>query len=129
MTPLGPIGFAVLATLKDRDAAETDSYARFVRNLNWFVRVAYELCTFVILWELAYQAMVLKRTLMIRYESATTGVSTAQIMNIQNASGGMWAFSEGLQVMYLVVLLYLLRPIVFSIVGNVAGAMALRRAR
>jgi hypothetical protein len=73
--------------------------------------------------------MVLKRTLMIRYESATTGVSTAQIMNIQNASGGMWAFSEGLQVMYLVVLLYLLRPIVFSIVGNVAGAMPLRRAR
>jgi hypothetical protein len=129
VTPLGPIGFAVLATLKDRDATETDSYARFVRNLNWFVRVAYELCTFVILWELAYQAMVLKRTLMIRYESATTGVSTAQIMNIQNASGGMWAFSEGLQVMYLVVLLYLLRPIVFSIVGNVAGAMALRRAR
>src|SRR6185369_144817 len=33
VTPMGPIGFAVLATLKDRDAAETDSYARFVHNL------------------------------------------------------------------------------------------------
>jgi hypothetical protein len=129
LTVLGPIGFAVLAALNDRDAAETDSYARFVRNLNWFVRVGYELCTFVIIWELAYQAVVLKRTLMIRYEAATTGVSTAQIMNMQNASSGMWAFSEGLEAMYLVVLLYLLRPVVFRVVGHVAATMASARAR
>jgi hypothetical protein len=124
LTALGPIGFAVLAMLNDRAPAETDRYARFVRSLNWFVRVGYELCTFAIVWELAYQAMVLKRTLMIRYEAATTGVSTAQIMNIQNASAGMWAFSEGLEVMYLVVLLYLIRPIVFRVVGHVATTMA-----
>ena len=129
VTPMGPIGFAVLAMLKDRDAAETDSYARFVRNLNWFVRVAYELGTFVLIWELAYQAMVLKRTLMIRYDAATTGVSTAQIIDLQNASGGMWAFSEGLEVMYLVVLLYLLRPVIFRAVGHLAATMASARAR
>ena len=129
VTPMGPIGFAVLATLKDRDAAETDSYARFVRNLNWFVRVAYDLCTFVLIWELAYQTMVLKRTLMIRYDAATTGVSTAQIIDLQNASGGMWAFSEGLEVMYLVVLLYLLRPVIFRAVGHVAATMTSARAR
>jgi hypothetical protein len=29
----------VLATLKDRDALEIDRYARFVRNMKWFVRV------------------------------------------------------------------------------------------
>ena len=117
---LGPFGFAVLAMLSDREApAETDWHARFVRKLNWFARVGYELCTFVVVWVLAYEAMVLKRTLVIRYQAATTGMSTAQIINLQNASGGMWAFGEGMEVMFLVVLFYLLRPIVFSIVGYV----------
>lgn len=83
----------------DRAPAETDWHARFVRSLNGFVRVGYELCTFVIIWVLAYEAMVLKRTLLIRYEAATTGVSIAQIMDRQNASGGMWAFAEGNEVM------------------------------
>lgn len=83
----------------DRAPAETDWHARFVRSLNGFVRVGYELCTFVIIWVLAYEAMVLKRALLIRYEAATTGVSIAQIMDRQNASGGMWAFAEGNEVM------------------------------
>jgi len=83
---LGPFGFAVLAVLNDRAPAETDRYARFVRNLNRFVRVGYEVCAFVIIWLIAYQAMVLKRDLMIMYESATTGISTAQIIDHQNAS-------------------------------------------
>jgi hypothetical protein len=117
---LGPFGFAVLAMLNDRAPAETDRYARFVHNLNRFVRVGYEVCTFVIVWVLAYQAMVLKRNLMILYESATTGMSTAQIIDLQNASSGMWAFAEGNEVMYMVVLLYLIRPIVFNLVGLVA---------
>jgi hypothetical protein len=124
LAALGPFGFAVLAMLNDRAPAETDWHARFVRHLNGFVRVGYELCTFVIVWVLAYEAMVLKRTLMIRYEAATTGISIAQIIDRQNASAGMWAFAEGMEVMYLVVLLYLLRPIVFSIVGRVAASMA-----
>jgi hypothetical protein len=126
---LGPFGFAVLAMLNDRAPTETDWHARFVRNLNGFVRVGYELCTFVIVWVLAYETMVLKRTLMIRYEAATTGISTAQIIDRQNASAGMWAFAEGNEVMYLVVLLYLLWPIVFSIVGRVAAIMASPKAR
>jgi hypothetical protein len=128
LAALGPFGFAVLAMLNDRAPAETDRYARFVHNLNWLVRGGYELCTYVIVWELAYQAMVLKRTLMIQYEAATTGVSTTQITNIQNASSGMWAFAEGNEVMYFVALLYLLRPIVFCIVGHVAAAMASPKA-
>jgi hypothetical protein len=128
LAALGPFGFAVLAMLNDRAPAETDWHARFVRSLNGFVRVGYELCTFVIIWVLAYEAMVLKRTLMIRYEAATTGVSIAQIMDRQNASGGMWAFAEGNEVIYLVVLLYLLWPIVFNIVGRVASMMASPKA-
>jgi len=126
LAALGPLGFAVLATLNDRTMAETDIYTEFVRKLNWIVRAGYELCTFVIIWELAWQAMVLKRTLMIQYEAATTGVSTAQIIDIQNASSGMWAFGEGLEVMYFAVLLYVLRPIAFRIGVHV---MALPKAR
>jgi hypothetical protein len=121
---LGPLGFAILARLNDRASAETDPHARFVRSLNRFIRLGYEVCIFVVIWLLAYQAMVLKRNLMILYESATTGISTAQIINLQNASSGMWAFAEGMEVMYMVVLLYLIWPIVFNIVGRVAAIMA-----
>jgi hypothetical protein len=126
---LGPFGFAILAMLNDRAPGETNRHARFVRNLNKFVRVGYEVCSFVIIWLLAYQAMVLKRNLMIMFESATTGVSTAQIIDRQNASSGMWAFGEGIEVMYMVVLLYLIWPIVFNIVGRVAAIVAPPKAR
>lgn len=126
---LGPFGFAILTMLNDRAPAETDCYGRFVRNLSKFVRVGYEACTFVVIWLLAEQAMVLKRNLMIMYESAATGVSTAQIIDRQNASSGMWAFAEGMEVVYMVVLFYLLWPIVFNIVGCVAANMASPKAR
>jgi hypothetical protein len=121
---LGPFGFTILAMLNDRAPAETDRYARFVRNLNRFVRVGYEVCIFVIIWLLAYQAMVLKRNLMIMHESATSGLSTAQIIDLRNASSGMWAFAEGNEVMYMVVLLYLIWPMVFNIMGRVTAIMA-----
>ena len=128
LAALGPFGFAVLAMLNDRAPAETDWYARFVRNLNWFVRVGYELCIFVMAWVLAYQGMVFKRNLMIRHEAAITGMSVAQIIDQQNASSGMWAFAEGNEVMYLVILFYLLWPIVFNIVGRVAATTASPKA-
>jgi hypothetical protein len=121
---LGPFGLAILAMLNDRATEETDRYSRFVHSLNGFVRAGYELCTFLIVWVLAFEAMVLKRTLMIRYEAATTGSSIAQVTDLHNASGGMWAFAEGMEVMYFVVLLYLLRPVVFNIVGRVAETIA-----
>jgi hypothetical protein len=66
---------------------------------------------------------------MILYESATTGSSTAQIIANQNASSGMWAFSEGLEVMFLVALLYLIWPIAFNIVGRLATLMASPKPR
>ncbi len=103
--------------------------ARFVRNLHGFVRGGYEICCFVIIWVLAYQAMVLNRHLIIQYQAVTTGVSTQQIIDIQNASSGMWAFAEGNEEMFLVALLYLLRPIVFGIVGHVVAMRSSSRAR
>lgn len=126
LAALGPFGFAVLAMLSDRAPAENDRFARFVRSLNGFMRVGYEVCTFMIVWVLAYEAMVLHRSLMIRYEAATTGVSTAQIMSMQSASSGMWAFAEGNEVIFLVALLYMLRPIVFSCVSYMTAAASPR---
>ena len=107
---------------------QTDRYARFVGKMHWMVRVGYELCCLVIAWELAYQGMVLKRVLMIRFEAARSGMSVAQVIDLQNASGGMWAFSEGLEVMFLVVLLYLLRPVVFNLVGRLVVPTASPKA-
>ena len=126
---LGPFGFAILAMLNDKAATETDRHARFVRNLNRLVRVVYEVSRFVVIWLLAFQAMLLKRNLMIMYESATTGISTAQIIDRQNASSGMWAFAEGNEVMYIVVLLYLIWPIIFEMFGRVAAMMASSKSR
>lgn len=126
---LGPIGFAILARLSDRAPGETNRYERWVSKLKWFVRAGYEVGMFVVLWELAYLAMVLKRNLMIQYESAATGVATAQIIATQNASSGMWAFGEWMETMYWVVLLYLLWPIVFNFVGGVAASVAPSKAR
>jgi hypothetical protein len=121
LAPFGPLGFAVLSVLNDRAPSETDRYTRFLRGRNAWVRAGYEICSFIVIWELGEQIMILKRNLMIWYQSVTTGVSTAQIIAIQDASSGMWAFGEGLEVMFFVILLYLLRPILFNLV---AGAMA-----
>jgi|SRR5580704_11658187 hypothetical protein len=129
MAAFGPFGFAALARLNDRAPAEADSYARFVRKLNGLVRAGYELCTFVMVWVLAYQGMVFKRNLMIRHEAVITGMSVAQIIDSQNASSGMWAFAEGNEVMYLVILLYLLWPIAFNILGRAATPMASPKAK
>jgi hypothetical protein len=126
---LGPVGFAVLVMLNDRAPVEKDSYAQFVRSMNGFTRTGYELCCFVIVWVLAYQAMILNRELIVRYQAITTGVSTQQIIDIQNASSGMWAFAEGTEVMFIVVLLYMLRPVAFDIVRHVAATVTTPRAR
>ena len=96
--------------------------------MNTPVRAGYEVLSFLIIWELAWQAMILMSTLMVRYEAFTTGVSVAQIMSVRDASSGMWAFGEGMEVMYLAVLLYLLRPIVFRMVARLAARRSSRRA-
>jgi hypothetical protein len=126
---LGPLGFAVLETLNDKAPGETDRYSRFVRSMNIFVRIGYELVTFWCLWELGYLLMVLKRNVTIMAQSAFTGVSAAQIIATQDASSGMWAFGESLEVMFIVVVLYLLRPILFNIVARIAASTATRNAR
>ncbi|MCX7148158.1 MAG: hypothetical protein NTY05_01920 [Rhodocyclales bacterium] len=115
---LGTFGFIVLTMLGDKAPAHRDLYQQFVRKLKIHLRVAYELCLFMAVWVIAFQTMVLKRDLMIAHQAAVTGRSIAQIIDEQNASSGMWAFSEGLEILYLVVLFYLLWPICFNLVGR-----------
>jgi hypothetical protein len=71
-----------------------------------------------------WDTVVLKHTLLIMYEAAATGTSAAQIIAQQNASSGMWAFGEGLEELYLVVIFYLLWPICFNIVARLPGLWA-----
>ena len=115
---LGPFGLIILTLLSDNAPAPADLYQQFVGKLKIYLRVAYELIFFLVVWVGAFQTLVLKRDLMIMYEAATTGISTAQIIDRQNASSGMWAFSEGLEVLFLVVLFYLLWPICFNLAGR-----------
>jgi len=129
LAALGPFGFAILAILSNKTPKKTDRHEQFVRGLNWFWYIGYQACKFVIIWLLAFQLMVLKRNLMIQYESFTTGVSTAQIIDQQNASSGMWAFAEGNEVMYMVVLLYVIWPVGFNVAARVAATMASHKVR
>jgi hypothetical protein len=68
--------------------------------------------------------MILIGNLSIMYEAASTGRTIAEIIEIRNASSGMWAFSEGLEVMYLMVLFYLLRPVCFNAIGRLPNLWA-----
>ena len=113
-----------MTILRDNAPAPGDLYQRFMSKLKIYLRVAYELTLFVLVWIGAYQAMVLKRDFMIMRQAAATGVSTAQIIAQQNASSGMWAFGESLEVMFLVVLFYLLWPIFFNMAGRLLRPQA-----
>jgi hypothetical protein len=115
---LGPIGFAILASLRDLSPAPSGLYERCNRRLNVFLRGAYEIGFVILAWNLSWQMMLIKREAMISYESAVTGVSRGQILDQQNASSGMWAFGEINEVMYFFVLLYLLRPVCVNVVGS-----------
>ena len=113
----GPFGFIVIAMLEDRAPASYDLYQQFIRKLKLYWRVPIEIAAFVTVWSLAFELMVLKRDLMISYESFMSGTPVATIIDWQNQSSGMWAFSEGNEVIYLVVLIYLLWPVFFNVVG------------
>jgi hypothetical protein len=117
---LGPFGLIILTMLSDNAPTPGDLYRQFVSKLKISVRVVYELGFFIVAWLVAFQVMVLRRDLMIMYESATTGVPVAQIIDQQNASSGMYAFGEGLEVLFLVALCYLLWPLCFNVVGRLA---------
>jgi hypothetical protein len=114
----GPFGFIAIALLQDRAPAPEDLYQLFIRKLKMVWRVPLEIAVCVAAWVAAFLSMLLKRDLMIRYESFSTGTPVEAIVARQLESSGMYAFSEGLTVMYFVVLLYLLLPIIVNLAGR-----------
>src|SRR5262245_6276716 len=114
----GPLGFSVIAALEDRSPAPGDLYQQLIRNLKTYWRVPFEIALFVSIWVLSYRFIVLKRDLMISFESFMTGTPTSTIIAEQLASSGMWAAGEGMEQLYLVPLIYLLWPIFFNLAGH-----------
>jgi hypothetical protein len=115
---LGPFGIMILATLQDKGSLAGDLCQQFVGKLKFYLRVPLELCFFVLMWTVAYQTVILISNLSIMCESVVTGRTIAEIIDIRDASSGMWAFSEALEIMYLMVLFYLLRPICFNAIWH-----------
>jgi len=114
----GPFGFVVIAALEDRAPAPGDLHQQFMRKLRIYGRLPLEVVMFVAVWFVTYEFVVLKRNLMIAFESLSTGTPTATIVAQQAASSGMWAAGEGMEQIYLVILIYLLRPILFNLGGQ-----------
>jgi len=115
---LGPIGLAILASLRDLRPEPSDLYERFNRRLNAFLRGAYEIVFFILAWTLSWQMMLIKREAMIAFESAMTGLSRDQVLEQENMQSAMWAFSELNEVMYFFAVLYLLRPVCINVLGS-----------
>ena len=115
---LGPFGMILLNFLEDKDPGRWNRYSLFVGKFNFLQRTLYETGLLFFIWISAEQGMLIKRYLGIAYESWTTGVSKQQILDQQNASSGMWAFSEGLEVFFLVILFYILCPFTFNLTGS-----------
>jgi hypothetical protein len=101
---LGPFGLIVLTIVRDNDPLPGDLYQRFIRSMKTGMRLAFELGLFALVWVGAFLSVVLIREVRIVAESAFTGTSRAQIVSVQLASSGMWAFTEGLETLALVVL-------------------------
>jgi hypothetical protein len=116
---LGPFGLAALAILGDRGSSHSGQSGRSAGWKRLLPRVMFEIAFFVLAWVVAYQAMAMWRDFMIMRESLMTGVPVAAIISQRDASGGMWAFGEGMEVMFLVALLYALRPVCSSMAGPI----------
>lgn len=114
----GPFGFMFIAMLEDRSPAPDDLYQQFIRKLKMYWHAPLEIAVFVSVWFLAYESVVLKRELMISFQSFSTGTPATTIIAQQSASSGMWAFGEGLEAIYLVTLIYLLWPLFFNLAGH-----------
>ncbi len=115
----GPFGLTVLSMLGDKSPAPGDLFRQIIQRQRLSIRIVYEIIFFAAVWVLSCQIMVLKRNLLILAESVRTGVSTAQIIDRQNASSGMWAYTEGMEVLYLVAVFYVFWPLCFNLIARI----------
>jgi hypothetical protein len=125
----GPFGFMLIAMLGDRSPEPGDAYQHFVRRLKPYWRLPLEAALFFAAWLLAFGFVALKGDLVIRYVSFSTGRTVEAIVAEQTASSGMYAFGEGLEAMYLFVLIYLLWPLAFNLAASLKSGTLLRQER
>jgi hypothetical protein len=115
---LGPLGFMLMTLLPDKAPAPADLYQQFIRRQGLYLRIVYEILFFVAIWNIAYESVVVLSYFLILAEAARTGNSIAQIVDVQLASSGMWAFSEGMEECFLMVMIYLLWPLGFNLLAR-----------
>jgi len=128
LSVLGPFGLIALTIVRDRDPLPGDLYQRFIRSMKSVWRVAYEVGIFVLVWFVAFLSVALLGEIRILAESAYTGTPRAQIVAVQLASSGMWAFTEGLETLALVVLFYLTYPVLFNVAGRIFSSKSVHTA-
>ena len=121
---LGPFGLIALTIVRDNDPLPGDMYQKFLRRMSAVLRVVYEVGLLVIVWNAAFLLVFLIGEIRIMAESAFTGTPAAQIVSVPNASSGMWAFSEGMEALGLVVFFYLAFPVMFNITGRLYSHLA-----
>ena len=126
---LGPIGLIVLSVIPDHAPSSEDLYQRFLGRMKAASRIAYEIGLFVVVWISAFTIVSLITELRILGESIFTGTPRAQIVNVQLASSGMYAFGEFLEVTGLVVFFYLTFPVVFNVAGRLLSFRAVASGR
>ena len=108
---LGPVGLAALTMLNDGEPHPADVLHAFRAKLGPALRAVYEVILFMGIWILAFAGVALKEEWTAILEASRRGVTVSQILQERDASSGMMAFGEGLEIMYLVVLLYLMWPV------------------
>jgi hypothetical protein len=118
LSVLGPFGLIALTIVRDNDPLPGDLYQRFIRSMKSVWHVAYEMGLFALVWIGAFLSVNLLGEIRIIGESAFTGTPRSQIVAVQLASSGMWAFTEGLEALGLVVLFYLTFPVLFNVAGR-----------
>jgi hypothetical protein len=124
---LGPLGLAGMAVLQDAGPpADADAYRRWRAGHGFLRRAVSEAVFFVAAWSASYELVVLKRDVQILLESRATGVPVARIVAIQAASSGMWAFSEGLEQLFLIALMYLAWPLCVNAASRLYAARSKR---
>jgi hypothetical protein len=128
LSVLGPFGLIALTIVRDNDPLPGDLYQRFIRSMKSAWRVAYEVGIFVLVWFGAFLCVAVLGEIRIIAESAFTGTPRTQIVAVQLASSGMWAFTEGLEALALVVLFYLTFPVLFNLAGRLFSSKSVRTA-
>ena len=128
LSVLGPFGLIALTIVRDNDPLPGDLHQRFIRSMKSVWRVVYEMGVFLAVWTGAFLCVAMLGEIRIIAESAFTGTPRAQIVAVQLASSGMWAFTEGLEALALVVLFYLTFPVLFNLAGRLFSAKSVRTA-